>query len=90
MLGRKKKEAEDKDTLTEGLIDKVYDVDIHLMRKPGMKHSMQLIEGNKLSIMTITGSYLSNLIDEGILTSDELDNLIDSVKKFTKEYKEKK
>ena len=37
--------------------DELYEVDIHIWRKPGMGNSIQTISGNKISIMTATSSY---------------------------------
>lgn len=60
--------------------DEMYDVDIHIWRKPGMGNSIQTISGNKISIMTATSSYLETLIREEVLTFDELDEMIKLVK----------
>ena len=60
--------------------DEMYNVDIHIWRKPGMGNSIQTISGNKISIMTATSSYLETLIREDILTFDELDKMIKLVK----------
>lgn len=43
--------------------DDVYDVKIHIWRKPGMGNSIQTIIGNQLSILTATNSFFSNVID---------------------------
>ena len=60
--------------------DKLYNVDIHIWRKPGMGNSLQTIVGNKISIMTATASYLNTLINKKVLTFDELDEMIKLVK----------
>ena len=44
--------------------DDIYNVDIHIWRKPGMGNSLQTIVGNKISIMTATASYLNTLISQ--------------------------
>lgn len=60
--------------------DDIYNVDIHIWRKPGMGNSIQTIAGNKISIMTATTSYLDTLIREKVLTFDELDYMIELLK----------
>ena len=60
--------------------DEMYNVDIHIWRKPGMGNSIQTISGNKISIMTATSSYLETLIRQEVLTFDELDEMIKLVK----------
>lgn len=60
--------------------DNMYNVDIHIWRKPGMGNSIQTISGNKISIMTATSSYLDTLIRQKVLTFDELDYMIELVK----------
>ena len=62
----KSKYKYDKDT------DEVYDVDIHIWRKPGMGNSLQTIVGNKISIMTATCSFLTTLCIKNVITLDEL------------------
>ena len=52
--------------------DEVYDVDIHIWRKPGMGNSLQTIVGNKISIMTATCSFLTTLCIKNVITLDEL------------------
>ena len=64
--------------------DDVYNVDIHIWRKPGMGNSIQTIVGNKISIMTATASYLNTLISKKVLTFDELDEMIKLVKQTTR------
>lgn len=64
--------------------DDIYNVDIHIWRKPGMGNSLQTISGNKISIMTATTSYLDNLIRKNVLTLDELDYMIELVKQITR------
>lgn len=60
--------------------DELYDVDIHIWRHPGMGNSLQTIEGNKISIMTATSSYLQMLIIKGIITEKELDYMVELIK----------
>lgn len=60
--------------------DNIYEVDIHIWRKPGMGNSIQTIVGNKISIMTATTSYLDTLISKKVLTFDELDYMIELLK----------
>ena len=64
--------------------DELYDVDIHIWRKPGMGNSLQTIAGNKISIMTATSSYLETLIRKGIITKEELDYMVKLVKENVK------
>lgn len=56
--------------------DDIYNVDIHIWRKPGMGNSLQTIAGNRISIMTATSSYLETLIRKGIISKQELDYMI--------------
>ena len=60
--------------------DDIYNVDIHIWRKPGMGNSIQTIVGNKISIMTATTSYLDTLISKKVLTFEELDYMIELLK----------
>lgn len=60
--------------------DELYNVDIHIWRKPGMGNSLQTIVGNKVSIMTATTSYLDTLISKKVLTFDDIDEMIKLVK----------
>lgn len=64
--------------------DDIYNVDIHIWRKPGMGNSLQTISGNKISIITATTSYLDTLIRKNVLTLDELDYMIELVKQTTR------
>ena len=64
--------------------DELYEVDIHIWRKPGMGNSIQTISGNKISIMTATSSYLDTLIRQKVLTEKELDEMIKLVKRTIK------
>lgn len=59
--------------------DEIYNVDIHIWRKPGMGNSLQTIVGNKISIMTATSSYLNTLLLKEVLTVDELKSMIELV-----------
>lgn len=69
---------------TDTKYDDVYNVDIHIWRKPGMGNSIQTVSGNKISIMTATSSYLDTLIRQKVLTEKELDEMIKLVKHTTK------
>lgn len=60
-------------------IDALYNVDIHIWRKPGMGNSLQVIDGNKVSIMTATTSYLGTLLRKNVISKDELKFMIDNV-----------
>ena len=64
--------------------DEIFAVDIHIWRKPGMGNSLQTIAGNKISIMTATSSYLQTLIDKGVITVNELDEMVKFVKESVK------
>ena len=66
-----------KDTVADDL----YNVDIHIWRKPGMGNSIQTISGNKISIMTATSSYLDTLIRKEVLTFDDIDEMIKLLKR---------
>lgn len=55
-----------------GKYDDIYNVDIHIWRKPGMGNSLQTIAGNRISIMTATCSFLTTLCTKDIITLDEL------------------
>ena len=67
-----------------GRYDDIYNVDIHIWRKPGMGNSLQTIAGNRISIMTATASYLETLIRKNIITEKELDYIVKLVKENTK------
>ena len=69
-----------KDTNT----DDVYNVHIHIWRKPGMGNSLQTISGNKVSIMTATASYLNTLLLKKVITTEELDYIVKMVKESYK------
>ena len=64
--------------------DEIYDVDIHIWRKPGMGNSLQTIAGNKISIMTATASYLNTLLLKKVITTKELDDMLKMVKESYK------
>lgn len=64
--------------------DEIFNVDIHIWRKPGMGNSLQTIAGNKISIMTATASYLETLIRKNIITEEELDYITKQVKENVK------
>ena len=67
-----------------GTVDDIYNVDIHIWRKPGMGNSLQTIAGNRISIMTATSSYLETLIRKNIITEEELDYITKQVKENVK------
>ena len=67
-----------------GTYDDIYNVDIHIWRKPGMGNSLQTIAGNRISIMTATSSYLETLIRKGIISKRELDYMVELVKENVK------
>ena len=64
--------------------DEIFNVDIHVWRKPGMGNTLQTIAGNKISIMTATASYLETLIRKGIISKQELDYMVKLVKENVK------
>ena len=65
-------------------VDDIYNVDIHIWRKPGMGNSLQTIVGNRISIMTATSSYLETLIRKDVITEKELDYITKQVKENVK------
>ena len=67
-----------------GRDDDIYNVDIHIWRKPGMGNSLQTIAGNRISIMIATSSYLETLIRKNIITEEELDYITKQVKENVK------
>lgn len=67
--------------------DDIYSVDIHIWRKPGMGNSLQVIVGNTISVMTATSSYLNTLLNKGILTVEQLDSMVKTVKEVYRETK---
>ena len=64
--------------------DEIYDVDIHIWRKPGMGNSLQTIVGNKISIMTATCSFLTTLCIKNVATLDELKDMLKLVERGVK------
>ena len=69
---------------TDTEADNIYNVDIHIWRKPGMGNSIQTIAGNKISIMTATAGYLNTLLLKELCTEKELDDLVKMVKESYK------
>ena len=59
--------------------DELYNVDIHIWRKPGMGNSLQTIVGNKISIMTATTSYLNTLLLKEVISTDELKEMVELI-----------
>ena len=57
--------------------DEIYDVDIHIVRHPGMDNSLQYVNGNRLSIITATTSYIQTLLDRKVMTEEEVRNMIE-------------
>ena len=64
--------------------DDIYNVDIHIWRKPGMGNSIQTITGNKISIMTATCSFLTTLCIKNVATLDELKDMLKLVERGVK------
>lgn len=60
--------------------DEIYNVDIHIWRKPGMGNSIQTVVGNEISIYTATASFLSTLLRKNVLNEDMLDEMVKMVK----------
>lgn len=52
--------------------DKMYDVDIHVWRHPGMGNSLQTITGNEISILTALASLFETLMRETDITKENL------------------
>ena len=63
-----------------GELDDIYDAALFMWRRPGMGNSIQIICGDKVSILTLTAGYLTTLINKGIVDIDELEHLIGLVK----------
>lgn len=64
-----------------GKADELYECDVFLFRHKGMGYSKQIIiANNKVSIMTITMSYLETLIRKGIANIKELEENLDYLK----------
>lgn len=59
--------------------DLLYNVDIHVWRETGMGNTLQTVVGNKISIMTATCSYLNTLVDKGVCTKEELEEMLNYV-----------
>ena len=60
--------------------DEIYNVDIHIWRKPGMGNSIQTIVGSEVSIYTATASFLATLLRKNVMSEETLDWMIDMVK----------
>ena len=60
----------------EDEIDKNYDVDIYIFRHPGMGNSKQVIVGNAKSIYVATASYLETLLRQGLISEQDLKELV--------------
>ena len=58
----------------------IYESLILLYRFPGMDASKQLFYGNQLSILTILSSGFQNLLDNNIITEEQLTDLVETVK----------
>lgn len=66
------------------VFNSLYDVSIHIWRKPGMGNSVQIMTGNKLSVMTAIASMLEQAIAQNIMDERELLNVVKMV--LNKEY----
>ena len=68
--------------------DEIYNVDIHIWRKPGMGNSIQTIIGNELSVLVATTSFLETLLRKNIASEGMLDDMVkyakDAAKKSVK------
>lgn len=60
----------------EGPMDDIYDCDIYIYRHPGMGNSKQIISGDKVSIATITASYLEQLMRQGMFDEKEIKQIV--------------
>ena len=60
--------------------DDMYEVDIHIRRKPGMGNSLQTIVGNSVSIFAGTASYLETLVRKEVFTMKQLEGMLEMVK----------
>lgn len=60
--------------------DDLYDVDIHIWRKPGMGNSIQTIVGNSPSIFAATASYLETLVRKEVFTFSQLEEMLEMIK----------
>ena len=60
--------------------DEIYNVDIHIWRKPGMGNSVQTVIGNAVSIYTATASFLSTLLRKNVMSEETLDEMVRMVK----------
>ena len=60
--------------------DDLYNVDIHIWRKPGMGNSLQTIVGNSASIYAATASYLEMLVRKDVFTFSQLVEMLEMVK----------
>lgn len=70
-----------------GEMDELYDCDIYIFRHPGMGNSKQVIVGDPLGIWTATASYLETLLRQGIVTEEQLHELVNlSIKGFKGEF----
>jgi len=65
--------------------DDIYNVDIHIWRKPGMGNSLQTISGNRLSIMTALTSFLHTLMYKEIFTKKDLEFILEVASKDAKD-----
>lgn len=60
--------------------DDLYDVDIHIWRKPGMGNSIQTVVGNSPSIFAATASYLETLVRKEVFTFSQLEGMLEMIK----------
>ena len=75
----KNKEITETADMSKGVSDKIYDIDIFLSRKPGMRSSVQLIKSDntdkedvKVSCIVAICSLLDTLIDNKLLDEKEV------------------
>lgn len=71
--------------LASSEFDNVYESLLLMYRFPGMDASKQLFYGDTISILTLLSSSLQNLLEYNILTEEQLDDVINSVKSIRKE-----
>ena len=60
----------------KGPMNDMYECDIYIYRHPGMGNSKQIISGNKVSIGTVTASYLEQLMKQGIFDEKEIKQIV--------------
>ena len=68
----KKAETDAKEFWKKSGKDEMYDLNIHIWRKPGMGNCVQMINGNNISILTGTMSLLQTIITNNIISKETL------------------